>query len=220
METPPRRGRTRRARLLCRRLRAILVATYGGCDDGPVATTELRWGAPFTYDDLQDMPDDGHRYELIDGVLLVTPSPEIPHQACVGAVYRSLYAAREPDEIVFVAPLDYVVSSTTVLEPDVLVVRRESLGLRFVDRTPLLVVEVLSPSTRRIDLGTKRLAYEAAGVPTYWAVDPAEPSLTVFRLVGGRYEEEARVVGEEAYTAEAPFPVTIVPARLLDDLRG
>ena len=58
------------------------------------------------------------------------------------------------------------------------------------------------------------MAYEAAGVPEYWLVDPDEPSLTVLRLVDGRYEEAAKVVGDEPYLATYPFPVTIVPARL------
>ena len=76
---------------------------------------------------------------------------------------------------------------------------------------------MLSPSTRRIDLGTKRLAYEAAGVPAYWLVDPDVPSLTVLELDAGRYVERATVTGGEAFHATVPFAVTVVPARLLDD---
>lgn len=80
------------------------------------------------------------------------------------------------------------------------------------------MVEVLSPSTRRIDRTAKRLAYEEAGVPAYWLVDPDVPAVTVLELVDGRYEEVAVVAGEESYTASTPFPVEITPARLLDDL--
>ena len=79
------------------------------------------------------------------------------------------------------------------------------------------MVEVLSSSTRRIDLGTKRLAYQDAGVPAYWLVDPDIPSVTVLRLAGGSYLEEAVVTGEEAYDADFPYPVTVVPARLVED---
>jgi Uma2 family endonuclease len=82
------------------------------------------------------------------------------------------------------------------------------------ERTPLLLVEVGSRSTRLVDLGTKRLAYEAAGVPEYWLVDPDGPSLTVLRLVDGRYEEAAKVTDDEPYVATYPFPVTIVASRL------
>jgi Uma2 family endonuclease len=86
-----------------------------------------------------------------------------------------------------------------------------------VEGAPVLVVEVLSPSTRSIDLGTKRLAYEAAGVPAYWLVDPEVPSLTVLELDAGRYVERATVTGDDAFHADFPFAVTVIPARLLDD---
>lgn len=101
-----------------------------------------------------------------------------------------------------------------ITPPDIVVALDEEVGRARLERTPLLLVEVGSRSTRLVDMGTKRLAYEAAGVPEYWLVDPDEPSLTVLRLIGGRYEEVARVVGEEAYEATYPFAVTIVPGRL------
>jgi Uma2 family endonuclease len=85
---------------------------------------------------------------------------------------------------------------------------------------PLLAVEVLSPSTRLYDLNTKKSAYERMGVASYWVVEPTEPgSLTAFELVDGRYQQVAHVCGDEPFVAERPFPVTMVPARLLDGLR-
>lgn len=174
--------------------------------------------SPFTYDDLQGMPADGHRYELLDGALLVTPAPGIPHQMCVGALYELLRRHRRPGDVVLVAPVDYVVSDSTVLQPDVLVARREDLGTASLAATPLLVVEVLSPSTRRFDRTAKRSAYEDAGVPAYWIVDPDGPSLSVLELVDGRYQETAVVAGEESFTASVPFSVPLAPARLLDDV--
>jgi Uma2 family endonuclease len=80
-------------------------------------------------------------------------------------------------------------------------------------------VEVLSPSSRRTDPGTKKLAYQDAGVPDYWIVDPAEPGITAFRLEGGSYVEEAHVAGDEVFTTDRPFGMSVVPTRLLDDLR-
>ena len=180
-----------------------------------VTTTDA---SPFTYDDLQGMPDDGRRYELLDGALLVTPAPQIPHQVCVGALYRLLHQHRRPGDVVLVAPVDYVISQLTVLEPDVLVARRDDLGTANLAATPLLVVEVLSPSTRRIDRTAKRSAYEEAGVPAYWIVDPSVPSVTVLELVEGTFEQMAVVAGESSYEALVPFLVPITPARLLDDL--
>ena len=177
----------------------------------------LPWGAVLTEDDLATMPDDGHRYELLDGTLLVTPAPNVNHQQCVGALFALLRSARQSGHTVLVAPLDVRLSRVTVLEPDVLVARTADLTPARLEGPPLLAVEVLSPSTRRIDLGTKRLAYEAAGVPAYWLVDPDVPSLTVLELDAGGYAERATVTGDEAFHATFPFAVTVVPARLLDD---
>ena len=72
-----------------------------------------------------------------------------------------------------------------------------------------------SPSTRKTDLGTKRLAFEAAGVPAFWLVDPDGPSLTVLRLDEGRYVEEAFVEGDGVYDSSSPFAVRVVPADLV-----
>jgi Uma2 family endonuclease len=178
---------------------------------------DLARGAPFTEDDLADRPDDGHRYELIDGVLIVTPAPNIPHQRVVTRLLVLLDGACQPGQEVFSAPLDVRLSHFTVLQPDVLVARQDDLTTARLEAAPLLAVEVLSPSTRRIDLGTKRLAFEAAGVPAYWLVDPDVPSLTVLELEDGSYVDRATVAGNEEFHATVPFPVTVVPARLVND---
>lgn len=176
----------------------------------------LRWGEPLTYDDLQGFASDGHRYELIDGTLLVTPAPEVPHQVIVLALYRLLWAARVPGTTVLTAPVDWVPEPRTVLEPDVLVVRRDDARGKFLTATPLLVVEVLSPSTAAQDRGSKRLKYEELGVPAYWLVDPAGPTLTALHLEAGRYAEVARVTGTERYDATVPYAVSVVPSALLE----
>ena len=175
----------------------------------------LQWGAPLTYADLEGMPDDGHRYELVDGVLVVTPAPGKVHQRCAYRLAALLIDAADAEHEVLGAPFDYLVGPTTLLQPDVLVARRVDVGEARLERPPLLVVEVLSPSTRLTDLGTKRLAYEAAGVPAYWLVDPHEASLTVLRLHEGRYGQEAKVVAGERYEASHPFQVTVVPSELV-----
>ena len=178
--------------------------------------TDLSWGAPLTEDDLAEMPDDGHRYELLEGALLVTPAPNIRHQVCVVSLVALLRTARIEGHLVLVAPTDVRLSAVTVLQPDVLVARPADLTPARLEAAPLLAVEVLSPSTRLIDLGSKRLAYEAAGVPAYWLVDPEVPSLTVLHLENGRYVEHTVVTGDEPYTATVPFPVTVAPSALLD----
>ena len=177
---------------------------------------QLPWGAALTYDDLQNIPEDGHRYELLDGTLLVTPSPNHAHQRSLLNLAVLLRNAAPPDQEVIVAPFDWLIGPRTSFEPDVLVARRADLGPNNLPVPPLLAVEVLSASTRRIDLLLKRDAYAAARMPSYWIVDPDVPSVTALRLEDGVYVEEAVVSGEEPFTASSPFPVTVVPSRLLD----
>jgi Uma2 family endonuclease len=179
------------------------------------AVTALPWARPLTRADLEQMPDDGHRYELLDGILLVSPASKPLHQRAVLRL-AVLLDAMCPDGLeVFTAPLDVVLADDTVLEPDVLVARQADLTDRDLPAVPLLAVEVLSPSTRRIDLLLKHSRLEAAGCPTYWVIDPDEPSLTAWQLVDGRFELQATVTGTERYVTAAPFEVTITPADLI-----
>jgi len=176
-----------------------------------------HWGLPsrpLTYDDLQELPDDGRRYELVDGTLLVAPAPNLAHQRCVLHLGSLLDAAAPRHLEVFVAPVDWRVSHQTVFEPDVLVVEAGANGT-YLSRTPLLIVEVLSPSTAMVDRTTKRAAYEGAGVSAYWIVDPDAPSLTALRLRNGRYATDTMVEGNDEYRTDFPFPVAVVPSRLL-----
>jgi Uma2 family endonuclease len=177
--------------------------------------TALPWSQPFTRADLDQMPDDGHRYELLDGILLVSPAPKPLHQRAVLRLAIRLNAACPEGLEVFTAPLDVVLAEDTVLEPDVLVARQSDLTERDLPAVPLLAVEVLSPSTRRIDLLLKHSRLEAAGSPAYWVIDPDEPSLTAWQLVDGRYEQKATVTGDEPYEATMPFAVTITPSDLV-----
>ena len=169
----------------------------------------------WTVDDLLDLPDDGLQYELADGILLVTPAPRLRHQRVVGRLFTSLQAAAPPDLEVFVAPVDFQPTRQRSLQPDVLVVRRDGLGEDVVEGGLVLAVEVLSPSTRAKDLVLKRALYEDSGVPSYWVVDPDEPSLLVLELEDGRYVERARVAGDEPAAVALPFPASVVPSALL-----
>lgn len=174
----------------------------------------------FTVDDLEAFPDDGHRYELYDGALVVTPSPIPLHQRVSANLFRALDGAAPPALEVLTAPLDWRISRTRQFQPDLLVVSRRApgaLGPRVIE-TPLLAVEILSPSTRLLDLGAKRRAYADAGLRHYWIVDPDAdaPSITVLRLSpAGEYDVAAAGQGDEPVAVADPFTVSVVPADLV-----
>jgi Uma2 family endonuclease len=171
----------------------------------------------YTWDDLLALPEGGNRHELMDGVLNVVPPPGAAHQSCVLLLAMLLHEARPPALVVKLGPFAYNPEPGTSLEPDILVARRSEMEELRLRATPLLVVEVASPRTRRHDRGDKLLAYQKYGVPHYWLVDPDVPSLTALHLDDGAYVEVAQVAGETPFTASEPFPVTVVPARLLDE---
>ena len=169
----------------------------------------------WTVEDLDDTPDDGRRYELVDGVLLVSAAPSLLHQLLLTNLVVLMANNCPAPMRTLVAPVDVRLSRTRQLQPDLLVVPELDLRGTAQRPLPLLVVEVLSPSTRAVDLTLKRHVFEQGGVPSYWVLDPLVPSLTVLELRNGGYVEVASVTGAEAYDAVLPFPVTIVPADLL-----
>jgi Uma2 family endonuclease len=173
-------------------------------------------GQPFTVDDLDRMPDDGRRYELLDGVLIVSPRPTTVHQLAATRL-TTLLGNACPDDLCVLAEPALQLSDDIEFDPDVVVVRWEDVGRAKITAPPLLVVEIRSPSTALIDLNRKKAAYQKFGVPSYWIVDPdpPEPSLTAFELRDGRYAPLAKVTGSEMLKTERPFDVEVVPAFLL-----
>lgn len=181
-----------------------------------VGAHQRERGSAYCVEDLADMPDDGRRYELVDGSLLVTPSPNVAHQAASGRLFVLLAAVVGPRYRVFFAPLDWKVSEHTLFAPDVLVVRDPDLTAPRLESPPVLAIEILSRSTRHIDRGTKRLAYAKAGLEHYWIFDPTVPSLQVFRLnpEGGVYDEVAVVEGDDEFRDDV-FGALVVPAAIV-----
>jgi Uma2 family endonuclease len=181
-----------------------------------VAMTLLPRSRPLTRADLEAMPDDGHRYELVDGALLVTPAPSRRHQLASSRLHVCLANAAPSRLLVIAAPTDVVLADDTVVQPDLCVVERR----RFEDSSralrPVLAIEILSPSTRRIDLALKRSRYEAAAIPAYWVVDPDTPEITAWELRAGEYVDVGHASGAETLTMTDPIEVAIVAARLLD----
>jgi Uma2 family endonuclease len=169
-----------------------------------------------TVEDMENMPDDEFRYELDDGVLIVSPAPSTLHQLAVTRLAVILSAAC-PAELVVLAGVGVNISKFQHRVPDVAVVRAGSLESFFQETPPALVVEVASARTRLYDRNRKKDVYGSFGIPAYWIVEPDRdrPELTVFELRSGAYEQTTHVVGNEEYRAVVPFPVTIVPSKLV-----
>jgi Uma2 family endonuclease len=168
-----------------------------------------------TVEDMENMPDDEFRYELDDGVLIVSPAPSNLHQRAVTRLVTLLVTACPPEFEVLVGP-GVNISRFQHRVPDVAVVRADSMDTLFQERPPVLAVEVASPRTRLYDRNRKKDVYEQFGVVSYWIVDPepGKPELIVFELRDGRYQQIARVTGDEEFRAAAPFPVTVTPSAL------
>ncbi len=183
-----------------------------------VMTAVETWGR-FTRADFEALPEDagdGIRYELLDGAIVMTPPPGYAHQLVVTNLWRTLDERRPAGMRALVAPLDVYLPTDDILEPDVLVIE-ESVVVddKVQGGVPLLVVEILSPSSRRRDVGDKLTAYRDAGVPAYWVVDPINPRLRAWELREGEYVEVADISGDEEWTAELPYSVSVRPSDLL-----
>jgi Uma2 family endonuclease len=169
-----------------------------------------------TVADMENMPDDEFRYELDDGVLIVSPAPSYLHQRVVLRLSLVLDAACPPGFEVLPG-VGVNINQFQHRVPDVAVVRADSMDTFFQERPPALAVEVASPRTRLYDRSRKKQVYEQFGIVSYWIVEPDrdKPELIVFELRDGRYQEVARVAGDEAFQAELPFPVTVTPSELV-----
>lgn len=115
----------------------------------------LQVPGPWRADDLAALPDDGHRYEIVDGVLLVNAAPAPRHQRVQMLLWHLLHAHCPPGTWVMAAPLDVVLAEDTVVEPDLLVAPKTAFGEKNLPSPPLLAVEVLSPSTATVDRNLK-----------------------------------------------------------------
>ena len=176
----------------------------------------LAHHGPYTRADLDAMPDDGRRHELLDGALIVTPAPADRHQAIVVNLIVLLKQAASAELRVRTAPYDVILAEDTIVQPDVLLARKRDITESGLPGVPVLAVEVLSPSTRLMDLNLKRARYEEAGIPHYWVVDPDEPALIAFELREGAYVESVRVGGADLFEVTEPVRLRLRPSELVD----
>src|SRR6185503_16136140 len=160
-------------------------------------------GIKLTYDDYVTLPDDGKRYEILDGDLAVTPSPLVRHQRVLGNLYRVLdeYVREYDAGLVLLAPVDVVLEESTVVVPDLVFVAKDRLAIvteRAVEGSPDLLVEILSKGSVRRDRGAKMKLYARFEVSHYWIVDPRERTVEM-------HERE-----DEDYGAAATFSGDVV----------
>jgi Uma2 family endonuclease len=150
-------------------------------------TSVAQGSISFTYDEYCLLPNDGKRYEIIDGELHVSPAPSPLHQTVSRRLQYALMTQLEQPGIalVFNAPCDLLFEHKTVVQPDLIVLRKARMNLvtkRAIEGRPDLLVEILSPSNRDYDQSLKRTAYAKYGVPEYWIADPEAGSVEMLRL--------------------------------------
>jgi Uma2 family endonuclease len=174
-----------------------------------------------TYDDLCLLPNDGKRYEIIEGELLVTPAPRILHQKIVTRLASALLACAERGGLgqVFVAPVDIVFSDFDVVEPDIVYISKARVSIlteKNVQGAPDLAVEVLSETTERIDRTTKLKLYGRFGVEEYWIIDPHAPTAEIYRRGQGGLDLVAKLTAVDALTSPL-FPGFSLPLKRLTE---
>lgn len=176
--------------------------------------TPFRPDLALTYREYAELPNDGRRYELVEGDLLVNPAPTTIHQRVSRRLQQILMQQLEEPGIaeVFNAPTDVILSDTNVVQPDLAIVRsaRKAISERGIEGPPDVIVEILSPSNSGHDELFKKLLYAKMGVPEYWVVDPVHGLVTAYHLDGGRYGTAARF-DRSSTLVSLEFPEVSVP---------
>lgn len=184
-----------------------MAPTYQARSASEPSGLPSRWR--LTYDDYRQFPDDGKRHEILGGEHYVTPAPRLSHQRVVGCLHLLIggFAQQEKHGEVFTAPVDVVLGPSDIVQPDLVWVspeRSNILSEANIQGAPDLVIEVSSPSTRKLDETTKRKLYERHGVREYWIVDPELERLRVYLSGSDGLFEEPRELSVEQKDRATP----------------
>jgi len=161
--------------------------------DAPARARTWPEQGQWTYEDWLDLPDDGFKYEVIDGELHVTPAPSTAHQHVSARLHVAMANFVDARALghVLAAPVGVRLPGQAVpLQPDLVFVpaaRSDMIGPQHIDGVPDLLVEILSPSNWPFDRRDKLQAYQAGGVPEYWLVDYRAKTIEVLVLERGEY---------------------------------
>jgi Uma2 family endonuclease len=170
-----------------------------------------------TYEDYVLLPNDGKRYEILEGELAVTPAPSTKHQSASANLFKLLSRHIDDRDLgkLFYAPIDLILEPASVLQPDLLFVskgRQSIITERAIEGAPDLVIEILSATTSRNDRVTKAQIYARHKVPSYWIVDPDQETIEIYLLEADGYRFVATLHGETPMPAP-PFPELEIAAR-------
>ena len=163
-----------------------------------------------TYEDYCRLPNDGQRYEILEGELAVTPAPPPGHQEHLlnlATLLRDHVTSRRLGKV-YVSPIDLILARTSVVQPDLIFIRAERLSLvshRGIEGPPDLAVEVLSPTTETQDRGAKLQLYARHGILHYWLIDPDARRVEAYELAGTTYRLVVTLVGTTDF-APVLFP--------------
>ncbi len=181
-----------------------------------LATKPTEWipQGEWTYQDYLNLPNDGRRSEIIEGVLYVSNAPNIDHQfTVVELIYQMKHFVTSKQlGYILTAPFEvHLAENTRPVQPDVLFIKAKrwpATGAKYFEGPPDLIVEVLSPSTRSVDQVIKYNAYEKAHVPEYWIADPKARMVQVYSLEQQQYLLLGDFMGDE-----------IIESKVLADLK-
>jgi Uma2 family endonuclease len=168
--------------------------------------TAVNKALKFTYSDYRLLPDNGKRYEILEGELLMSPSPNTKHQIVLlnlAAILKSFVERNNLGQI-FIAPYDVVLSKYDVVQPDIIFIsnkNKQIIKSTHIEGVPDLVIEIISPGSAQRDRIIKRKIYALHGIKEFWLVHPEKEQVQVLRLEKGDFQRITELTREDVLTS-------------------